>query len=158
MVLMHIFTHYLRLSLSWMDFVVEAPYHVHNYRGLYHYMYILVLEWTVLCSRTVRFFVMFDMFKVWFRAKMWCSEVFEVWSCCYVIRLVLELKFNVRELFGFLWCLPCSKFDFGPKCDVRKVRCLDIQCLECLKFGILVFVSRLVYTLYISALLNICTY
>ena len=33
---------------------------------------------------------------------------------------------------------------FGPKCGVRKVRCLDIQCWECSKFGILVFVPRLV--------------
>ena len=49
----------------------------------------LVLEWTVWCSWTVQFFVMFDMFGVRFWAKMWCSEssmfehsmfgVFEVW-------------------------------------------------------------------------------
>ena len=51
-----------------------------------------------------------------------------------------------RELFGILWCSTCSKFDFGPKCDVRKVRCLDIQCSECSKFGILVFVPRLAIT------------
>ena len=24
------------------------------------------------------------------------------------------------------------KFNFVPKCDVQKVRCSDIQCLECL--------------------------
>ena len=30
----------------------------------------VVLEQTVQCSRTVWFFVMFDMFKVWFWAKM----------------------------------------------------------------------------------------
>ena len=41
-------------------------------------------------------------------------------------------------LFGFLWCSTYSKFGFGPKCDVRKV-----CCSECLKFGILVFVPRL---------------
>ena len=34
----------------------------------------LVLELTVWCSRTVRFFAMFDMFEVRFWAKMWCSE------------------------------------------------------------------------------------
>ena len=34
----------------------------------------LVLELTVWCSWTVQFFVMFDMFKVRFWAKMWCSE------------------------------------------------------------------------------------
>ena len=34
----------------------------------------LVLELTVWCSRTVRVFVMFDMFEVQFWAKMWCSE------------------------------------------------------------------------------------
>ena len=28
----------------------------------------LVLEWTVHCSRTIQFFVMFDMFEVWFWA------------------------------------------------------------------------------------------
>ena len=33
-----------------------------------------------------------------------------------------------------------SKFDFGPKCDVRKV-----LCSECSKFGILVFIPRLHY-------------
>ena len=54
------------------------------------YVTILVLEWTVWCSRTVWFFVMFDMFEVWFWAKMWCLEcsmfghsmfgVFKVWS------------------------------------------------------------------------------
>ena len=60
------------------------------------HMYVLwqfrvVLERTVQCSRTVRFFVMFDMFEVRYWAKMWCSEMFEVWSCCYVTRLVLEL-------------------------------------------------------------------
>ena len=38
---------------------------------------------------------MFDMFKVRFWAKMWCSEVFEVWSCCHVTRLVSELT---------VWC------------------------------------------------------
>ena len=50
---------------------------------------VVVLEWTVWCLRTVQFFVKFDMFKVRFWAKMWCSEssmfrhsmfgVFEVW-------------------------------------------------------------------------------
>ena len=50
---------------------------------------------------------------------------------------------GVRKLFSFLWCSRCSKFDFGPKCDVWKVRCSDIQCSECSKFSILVFVPRL---------------
>ena len=53
-------------------------------------------------------------------------------------------QFNVHELFGFLWCSTCSKLDSGPKCDVRKVRCSDIQCSECSKFGILMFVPRLI--------------
>ena len=84
----------------------------------------LVLEWTVWCLRTVRFFVMFDMFEVRFWAKMWCSEVFEVRSCCYVTRLVLEhtvwcswtvqifVMFNMFE-FQFwtkMWCLESSMF------------------------------------------------
>ena len=61
-----------------------------------YYVTRLVLEHTVWCSRSVWFFVMFDMFdmfdmfEVWFWAKMWCSEMFEVQCCCYVIRLVLE--------------------------------------------------------------------
>ena len=54
------------------------------------------------------------------------------------------LRSCVKSFFGFLWCLTCSKFDFGPKCDVQKVRCLDFQCLACSKFGILVFIPRLV--------------
>ena len=95
---------------------------------------LVFLEHTVWCSRTVWFFVMFDMFEVRFWAKMWCSEVFEVWSCCHVTRLVLEHT---------VWC---SNFDFGLKCDVRKVRCSDIQCSECSKFGILVFAPRLLTT------------
>ena len=84
----------------------------------------LVLEWTVRCSRTVRFFVMFDMFEVRFWAKMWCSEVFEVRSCCYVTRLVLELTvwcsrtvrvfvmfdmFEVR-FWAKMWCSESSMF------------------------------------------------
>ena len=39
--------------------------------------------------------------QVWFWAKMWCSEVFEVQSCCYVTRLVLELT---------VWCLRTVRF------------------------------------------------
>ena len=59
-------------------------------------------------------------------------------------------KFDVRELFGFLQCSTCSKFNFGPKCDVRKVRCSDIQYSGCSKFGILVFVPRLVVSEYMQ--------
>ena len=99
----------------------------------------LVLEWTVRCSWTVRFFVMFDMFEVRFWAKMWCSEVFEVRSCCYVTRLVLELT---------VWCsrtvLVFVMFDMFEVRFWAKMWCLDIQCSECSKFGILVFVPRLV--------------
>ena len=92
-----------------------------------HCTHILVLEWKVRCSQTVLFFVMLDQ-----------NVMFEVRSCCYVTRLVLEHT---------VWCsriVQCSKFDFGPKCDVQKVRCSDIQCSECSKFGIMVFVPRLV--------------
>ena len=82
------------------------------------------VEQTVRCSRTVRFFVMFDMFEVRFWAKMWCSEVFEVRSCCYVTRLVLELTvwcsrtvrffvmfdmFEVR-FWAKMWCSESSMF------------------------------------------------
>ena len=80
----------------------------------------LVLEWTVRCLRTVQFFVMFDMFEVQFWAKMWCSEMFEVQSCCYVTRLSWNIQFDVSELFSFLWCSTCPKFGFRPKCDVSK--------------------------------------
>ena len=34
----------------------------------------IVLEWTVWCSQTAQFFVMFDMSEVRFWVKMWCSE------------------------------------------------------------------------------------
>ena len=48
-----------------------------------YYVYLwLDLEWTIRCSWTVRVFVMFDMLKVRFWAKTWCSKVFEVRSCC----------------------------------------------------------------------------
>ena len=85
---------------------------------------ILVLERTVQCSRTVRFFVMFDMFEVRFWAKMWYLEVFEVRSGCYVTRLVLELTvwcsrtvwffvmfdmFEVR-FWAKMWCSESSMF------------------------------------------------
>ena len=71
----------------------------------------LVLEPTVWCSQTLQFFVMSDMFEVRFWAKMWCMEssmfghsmfrVFEVRSCCYVTRLVLEHT---------VWCLQTVQF------------------------------------------------
>ena len=82
------------------------------------------MERTVRCSWTVQFFVMFDMFEVQFWAKMWCSEVFEVWSCCYVTKLVLELTvwcswtvqvyvmfdmFEVR-FWAKMWCSESSMF------------------------------------------------
>ena len=100
----------------------------------------IVLEWTVRCLWTVQFFVMLNMFKVWFSAKMWCSEVFEAWSCCYMTRLVLSWnkQFDVHDLCSVLWFSTCSKFDFGPKCEVQKV-----QCSECLKLSTLAFIPRL---------------
>ena len=64
---------------------------LYNVAHSYSRNILLVLERTVRCSRTVQFFVMFDMFEVRVWAKMRCSEVFEVRSCCYVTRLVLEL-------------------------------------------------------------------
>ena len=67
---------------------------------------------------------MFDMFGVQFLAKMWCSEVFEVWSCCYVTRLVLELtvwcSWTVRFFVMFkvrfwakMWCSESSMFGYS---------------------------------------------
>ena len=44
------------------------------------YCWLIEVERTVRCSRTVRFFVMFGMFGVRFWAKKWCSEEFEVRS------------------------------------------------------------------------------
>ena len=67
--------------------------------------------------------------------------VFEVRSCCYMTRLVLELTVWCSQTVQFLWC---SKFNFGPKCDVWKVRCSDIQSSECSKLGILVVIPRLI--------------
>ena len=112
----------------------------------FHLSSLLVLEQTVRCSWTVWFFVMFDMFEVRFWAKMWCSEVFEVWSCCYATRLGLELT---------VWCLRTVWFFvMFNMFEVRfwaKMWCSDIQCSECSKFGILVFVPRLVCTLWAGA-------
>ena len=84
----------------------------------------IVLEQTVRCSWTVQFFVMFDMFEVRFWAKMWCSEVFKVHSCCYVTRLVLKLivwcsltvqffvMFNMFKVrfWAKMWCSESSMF------------------------------------------------
>ena len=88
-----------------------------------HY-YIVVLEWTVRCSWTVWFFVMFDMFEVRFWAKMWCLKVFEFQSGCYVTRLVLEFTvwcsrtvhvFVMFDMFEVrfrakMWCSESSMF------------------------------------------------
>ena len=49
---------------------------------LYLKPFILVLERTVRCSRTVWFLMMFGRFEVRFWAKMRSSEVFEVRSWC----------------------------------------------------------------------------
>ena len=84
----------------------------------------VILEWTVRCSQTVWFFVMFNMFEVQFSAKMWCLEVFEVQSCCYVTRLVLEhtvwcsrtvrffVMFDMFEVrfWAKMWCSESSMF------------------------------------------------
>ena len=52
-----------------------------------------------------------------------CLEVFEVWSSCYMTRLILELKFDLRELFG-----SC--------CDVRSsILQAKMLCLESSMFG-----------------------
>ena len=107
--------------------------------------YILVLEQTVWCSQTFQFFVMFD--EVWFWAKMWCLEVFEVWPCCYVTRLVLEHTVWCLRTVQFFVIFNMFEVRFWAKCDVQKVQCLDIQCSECLKFSILVFVPRLILTM-----------
>ena len=54
-------------------------------------------------------------FEVWIWAEMWCSEMFEVRSCCYVTRLVLEhtvwysqtvwffVMFEV-QVWAKMWC------------------------------------------------------
>ena len=88
----------------------------------YYQLILLVLEWTVRCSWTVQFFVMFDMFEVRFWAKMWCSEVFEVRTSCYVTRLVLEhivwcsrtVRFFVMfevQFWAKIWCSESSMFE-----------------------------------------------
>ena len=66
---------------------------------------------------------MFDMFEVRFWAKMWCSEVFEVRSYCYVTRLVLEFT---------VWCSRTVRvFVMFDMFEVRfwaKMWCSDNQC------------------------------
>ena len=78
-------------------------------------LYILVLERTVRCSRTVWFFVMFDMFEVRFWAKMWCSEVFEVRSSCYVTRLVLEHTVSCSQTVQFFVMFDMFEVQFWAK-------------------------------------------
>ena len=94
----------------------------------------IVLEWTVQCSQTVRFFVMFDMFEVQFWAKMWCSEVFEVRSCCYVTRLVLEHT---------IWCLRTVQF--FVMFDMFEVQfSAKMWCLEVFEVRSCCYVTRVV--------------
>ena len=62
----------------------------------------LVLEPTVWCSWTVQFFVMFDMSKVRFWAKMWCSES----------SMFRHSMFRVFEVHYF------TTFMFIPRLDV----------------------------------------
>ena len=78
----------IKFHCTILPFLVQCDTYVH-FSILCHYIrhthnmsYLLVLERTVQCSWTLQFFVMFDMFEVQFWAKMWCSEVFEVRSCC----------------------------------------------------------------------------
>ena len=82
-------------------------------------MYVVEVEWTVRCSRTVRFLVMFGRFEVRFLAKITCSDMFEVrfWWFWKILGPFFINK--VREQFGFWWCSRGSKFGFGPKWDVR---------------------------------------
>ena len=90
----------------------------------------IVLERTVRCSRIVQFFVKFDMFEVRFWAKMWCSEVFEVHSSCYVTRLVLEHT---------VWC--SRTVQFFVMFDMFEVRFwAKMWCSECLMFGHSMFI------------------
>ena len=87
----------------------------------------LVLEHTVWCSRTFQFFVMFNMFKVQFWTKIWCTEVFEVRSC---LQWSFSLLFQFPREAGNYILIPagmrvkCGKIlyhnfipkqgDFGP--------------------------------------------
>ena len=82
---------------------------------------------------------MFNIFEVWFWAKMWCSEVFEVWSYCYVTRLVLELTiwcsrtvqffvmFDMFEVWFWtkMWCSESSMFGHS-RFRVFEVRYYDV--------------------------------
>ena len=101
-------------------------------------MGIVVLERTVRCSQTVRFFVMFYMFEVRFWAKMWCSELFEVRSCCYVTRPVLELT---------VWCSRTVRvfvmFDMFKVQFWAKMGCSESSTFRQSMFCILVLIPRL---------------
>ena len=112
----------------------------------------IVLERTVRCSRTVRFFVLFDMFEVQFWAKIKC----DVQKCSKFGPVVYDQ--TSLGTYSFLRCSTCSKFDFGPKCDVRKVQYSDIQFSKCSKFGILVFVPRLFSSQSIHGMKNAMLY
>ena len=77
---------------------------------------------------------MFDMFEVRFWAKMWCSEVFEVQSRCYVTRFVLELT---------VWC--SRTVQFFVMFDMIEVRFwAKMWCSEVFEVGSCCYVTRLV--------------
>ena len=76
------------------------------------------MEWTVQCSRTVWFLVMFGRFEVRFLAKITCSDIFKIRFWWFWKKLGPFLINKVHEQFGFWWCLRGSKFSFGPKWDV----------------------------------------
>ena len=100
---------------------------------------ILVLERTVRCSQTVQFFGMFDMFKILFWAKLWCSEssmfrhsMFRVFEVQYFgVHSKTMSNPGVKDIYlksrFWAWCqtslgmnssmfMNCSVF-----CDVRHV-------------------------------------
>ena len=58
---------------------------------------------------------MLDMFKVRFWTKMWCSEVFDVWSCCFLTRLVLEQTIWCSWTVQFFVMFDMFKFRFWDK-------------------------------------------
>ena len=141
-------THFMQLHKSstvsvtceqWMNLYGELPvarnFGTSNLKRTSRYLVVRIS----LGMNILMFFVMFNMFEVRFYAKMWCSEVFGVQSCCYMTRLVLELNnlmFVNFSVFCDVWHVRSSILGQNVmfrKFDVRtfNVRSVQISVFWC---------------------------
>ena len=89
----------------------------------------LVLEHTVWCSWTVQFFVMFDMFKVRFWAKMWCSESLMFGHSMFGVFEVRYFGVPSKTSFFDIYYVPVGPVNYNTFClTLLKYEWLTIFC------------------------------